>query len=223
MIRFIGALLISAVISYLLGSCNSAIIVCKLWKKTDIRTVGSKNAGLTNTFRVFGVGPAVLTLIGDLLKGVAAVILSRLVFSLLGTGLLFDGEYTTIFVGYISGFFAIIGHIFPIYYGFHGGKGVLVASSILLVIDPITFAIIIPFFALVVVLTRYVSVASISAAIAYPLITLAVQLIRHVPYVWLNVILVSMTSVLLIYMHRANIQRLKNGTENKFGSKKKQE
>lgn len=164
-----------------------------------------------------------LTLIGDLLKGVVAVILSRLVFNLLGTGLLYNGEYTTVFVGYIAGFFAIIGHIFPIYYGFHGGKGVLVASSILLVIDPITFAIIIPFFALVVILTRYVSVASISAAIAYPLITLAVQMIRGVPYVWLNVILVSVTSVLLIYMHRANIERLKNGTENKFGSKKKQE
>ncbi len=231
-LRFFLALGITAVISYLLGSINSAIIVCKLWKKTDIRTVGSKNAGLTNTLRVFGKGPAALTLIGDLSKGVISVLIGLLVFDLFDTGLvvestslLSDGtEYSTIFVGYVAGIFAILGHIFPIYYGFKGGKGVLVSCSILLVIDPITFCIEIPFFILVVILTRYVSVASISAAVAYPITTFVTQTLRgDVPYIWLNVTLVTVTSILLIYMHRENIKRLRAGTENKFGKKKTKE
>lgn len=226
-LNFIIALLITAVESYLLGSCNSAIIVCKLWKKTDIRTVGSKNAGLTNTFRIFGKGPAALTLIGDLSKGVIAVLIGKLIFHLLHVGI--GPTLDTTFVGYVAGIFAIIGHIFPIYYGFKGGKGVLVAASILLVVDPLTFAIIIPFFALMVILTRYVSVSSITAAVVYPILTGVSQTIRNhlepgaFPCVWLNVVLTVVTGILLIYMHRANIARLKNGTENKFGIKKKQE
>lgn len=224
--NFIIGIIITAVISYLLGSLNSAIIVCKLWKKTDIRTVGSKNAGLTNTFRVFGKGPAIATLIGDLFKGVIAVILSRVVFGFLNTGVEYIDmlgivQIDTTFVGYIAGFFAIIGHIFPLYYKFKGGKGVLVSCSILLVIDPVTFCIVIPFFILVVILTRYVSVASILAAVAYPIITFITQTLSDRPNVLLNTILVIGTSVLLIFMHRENIKRLRAGTENKFGSKKK--
>ena len=127
-------------------------------------------------------------------------------------------------MGYVAGIFAILGHIFPIYYGFKGGKGVLVSCSILLVIDPITFCIEIPFFILVVILTRYVSVASISAAVAYPITTFVTQTLRgDVPYIWLNVTLVTVTSILLIYMHRENIKRLRAGTENKFGKKKTKE
>ena len=223
--KFIIAIIITSIISYLLGSCNSAIIVCKIWKKTDIRSVGSKNAGLTNTFRVFGKGPAALTLFGDLAKGIIAVILGKLLFSLLGVGL-FVGEgipLDTRFVGYLAGIFAIIGHIFPIYYKFKGGKGVLVSCSILLVIDPLAFFILIPFFALIVILTRYVSVASITAAIAYPIVTFVSQSLRGFPNVWLNTLLVIFTSGLLIYMHKPNIKRLREGTENKFGTKKKPE
>lgn len=230
--NFWAALAISAVISYLLGSLNSSIIVCKMWKNTDIRTVGSGNAGLTNTYRVFGKGPAALTLIGDLAKGVIGVILSMLVFRLFGTGLIDylktpignEVEYTTVFVGYVSGIFSILGHIFPVYYGFKGGKGILVSCSILLVIDPITFCIEIPFFILMVIITRYVSVSSISAALLYPVTTFITQTIRgDVPYVWLNVVLVVITSTMLIYMHKENIKRLKAGTENKFTLKKKKE
>ncbi|MGN0653794.1 MAG: glycerol-3-phosphate 1-O-acyltransferase PlsY [Oscillospiraceae bacterium] len=224
------ALLITAIVSYLLGSLNFAIIVCKLWKKTDIRTVGSKNAGFTNTLRVFGKGPAIVTMIGDLSKGIVAVIIGILIFKLFKTGLVVPDymrdvvteEYSTVFVGYVAGIFAILGHIFPIYYGFKGGKGILVSCSILLVIDPVTFCIEIPFFILVVIITRYVSVASISAAVIYPITTFVTQTISgKYPYVWLNVILVSVTSIILIYMHKENIKRLRAGTENKFGKKKK--
>lgn len=212
-LMIIIALFLTAIISYLLGSLNSSIIVCKIWKKIDIRDFGSKNAGLTNTLRVFGKGPAIATLCGDLAKGVLSVIISRGIVDTIGV---FDD---TMFIGYIAGIFCMVGHVFPLYYGFHGGKGVLVASSILLAIDPLTFCIVIPFFLIMVFITKYVSVSSISAALAYPLITLFTQLIRGVDTAILNTCLAYFTGLFIIYMHRANIERLKNGTENKFKKK----
>ena len=234
--NFILALTLSAVVSYLLGSCNSAIIVVKLWKKVDVRDFGSKNAGLTNTLRCFGKGAALVTLLGDLAKGVVAVLLSKLIFVLLDTGIsdvlgseILKSEITGVnnlrFIGYIAGFLAILGHIFPLYYGFKGGKGILVSASILIVTDPLTFCIVIPFFALILALTKYVSVSSITAAIAYPIITFTTQyFISDVPksLALLHTILVIGTSILLIYMHKSNIVRLKNHTENKFSFKKKE-
>lgn len=222
MVKIIAAGVISVVISYLLGSCNSSIIVVRLLKHEDIREKGSKNAGLTNTLRCYGKFPALLTLIGDLGKGIVAVLLSILIFSLM----VGSGNFDRQTVGYISGIAAIVGHIFPIYYGFRGGKGILVSSSILIVIDPLTFAIIIPFFAVVLIISKYVSVASISAAVFYPILTFLLHyFVENQPLgtCLVHTALVAVTSVLLIYMHRANIQRLKNGTENKFFGKKKQE
>ena len=219
------ALALTAVISYLLGSCNSSIIVVRLLKHEDIREHGSKNAGLTNTLRCYGKGPAALTLIGDLAKGIVAVLLSQLVCRLI-LGSDFSEKYfiDAQAIGYIAGFFAILGHIFPIYYGFKGGKGVLVASSVLIVIDPLTFAIVIPFFILVVIITKYVSVGSISAAVAYPIITFCVNYFARgdaLNKALLYTAFTVCTGILLIYMHRANIQRLKAGTENKFSIKTK--
>ena len=219
------ALALTAVISYLLGSCNSSIIVVRLLKHEDIREHGSKNAGLTNTLRCYGKGPAALTLIGDLAKGLIAVLLSQRVCRLI-LGSDFSEKYfiDAQAIGYIAGFFAILGHIFPIYYGFKGGKGVLVASSVLIVIDPLTFAIVIPFFILVVIITKYVSVGSISAAVAYPIITFCVNYFARgdaLNKALLYTAFTVCTGILLIYMHRANIQRLKAGTENKFSIKKK--
>ncbi len=219
MFKIIAAGVISAVISYLLGSCNSSIIVVRLLKHEDVREHGSKNAGLTNTLRCYGKIPALLTLLGDLGKGIVSVMLSILVFRIM----VGEGGFDRQTVGYISGIFAILGHIFPIYYGFRGGKGVLVACSILLVIDWQTFVIIIPFFAIVLLISKYVSVASIASAVFYPILTFLLH--RFAEGEPLNICivhtaLVTVTSILLIYMHRANIQRLKNGTENRFIKKK---
>ena len=219
MLKLIIAGVISAVISYLLGSCNSSIIVVRLLKHEDVREHGSKNAGLTNTLRCYGKFPALLTLIGDLGKGIVSVLLSILVFRIF----IGEGSFNRQTVGYISGIFAILGHIFPIYYGFRGGKGVLVASSILLVIDWQTFVIIIPFFAVVLLISKYVSVASISAAVFYPVLTFLLHyFVQHEPLntCIVHTALVAVTGILLIYMHRTNIQRLRNGTENKFFKKK---
>lgn len=219
MLKLIIAGAISVIISYLLGSCNSSIITVRLLKNEDIREHGSKNAGLTNTLRCYGKIPALITLIGDLAKGIIAVLISRLIFTFIVGADNFDLQT----IGYIAGIAAIIGHIFPIYYGFKGGKGVLVSSSILIVIDPLTFAIIIPFFLIITLITRYVSVGSISAAIFYPILTFILHyFVEDVPLdlCIVHTCLVAVTGILLIYMHRENIKRLRNGTENKFGKKK---
>lgn len=208
-------LVIAIVASYLIGSVNSAITVCKIWKKQDIRDYGSKNAGLTNVLRVYGKMPALVTLICDLLKGVIAVMLTRLIAGWLGV---FDEN---LFISYISGISVMLGHIFPIYYGFHGGKGVLIAATTLLAIDPLTFCIIIPFFAVVLYFTRYVSVSSICAAIFYPLLTLITQGLRDYDLYILNAFMALAIGLLIVWMHRANIERLKNGTENRFSFNKK--
>ena len=219
-VKLIISLVISAVISYLMGGLNSAIISVKLLEGEDIRKHGSGNAGLTNTLRCFGKVPAICTLVGDLLKGVIAVLISKYVVLAL---ILPELEFPA-FIGYFSGIFCILGHIFPIYYGFKGGKGVLVSSSILLVVDPVCFCIIIPFFILMVILTKYVSVSSMTAAAVYPFLTFALQ---YFAYNWefnhalTDALLVVVTSIILIYMHKENIQRLKNGTENKFSVKSK--
>jgi glycerol-3-phosphate acyltransferase PlsY len=215
---FALSIILTVIISYLLGSLNSSIISVRILKHEDIRNVGSKSAGLTNTYRCFGAFPALCTLIGDLAKGVIAVLLSIFIFEKLA-----PGQFDRMSIGYVAGIFAIIGHIFPVYYRFKGGKGVLVSSSILLVIDPLTFVIIIPFFILMIALTRYVSVASITAAIVYPFLTFALHYFAEDVSLSLSLThtaLTACTSILLIYMHRANISRLKNHTENKFNLRK---
>ena len=128
------AILIAAAIGYFLGSINFSIPVVKMFLGKDIRTLGSNNAGLTNTFRCAGKKCAIFTLIGDLSKGIIAVGVSRWICGLLNAGLSSDND--THYIGYIAGLFAILGHVFPIYFGFKGGKGVLVGIASFLMVDP---------------------------------------------------------------------------------------
>lgn len=212
------AILISAVLSYLLGSFNSSILVVRLLKHQDIREFGSHNAGLTNTLRCFGKGCAALTLVGDLAKGIVAVLLSKGICELLGTGLTAQNDVH--FIGYIAGIFAILGHVFPIYYHFKGGKGVLVGVSVFLGIDWKVFLCLIVIFAVVLAISKYVSLGSIIAAACCPVVTFLFQFWRRgdLPmwYLWLNTGLAALMGAWVIYMHRTNIQRLKAGNENKF-------
>lgn len=212
------AILISAVLSYLLGSFNSSILVVRLLKHQDIREFGSHNAGLTNTLRCFGKGCAALTLVGDLAKGIVAVLLSRGICELLGTGLTAQNDVH--FIGYIAGIFAILGHVFPIYYHFKGGKGVLVGVSVFLGIDWKVFLCLIVIFAVVLAISKYVSLGSIIAAACCPVVTFLFQFWQRgdLPmwYLWLNTGLAALMGAWVIYMHRTNIQRLKAGNENKF-------
>ncbi len=217
---YVLAAAFTVVFSYLIGSVNSAITVCRIWKKSDIREHGSGNAGLTNVLRVFGKGPALATLLTDLAKGVCAVLICRAVVKY-GFGVTFFGNDR--FIGYVSGASVMIGHMFPIFYGFHGGKGVLIAATTLLAIDPLTCLISVSVFAIVLAATKYVSVGSICAAVAYPLFTLITQELRGIDGVLQNSLMALIICILIIYMHRSNIQRLSQGTENRFsfGGKKK--
>ncbi|MBR4622272.1 MAG: glycerol-3-phosphate 1-O-acyltransferase PlsY [Ruminococcus sp.] len=220
--NYFFSLLFTAVFCYLLGSVNSAITVCKVWKKKDIREYGSNNAGLTNVLRVFGKGPALATLICDLLKGVIGVLVCRILVTRVFDIVFFDDK---LFIGYVAGIFVMLGHIFPIFYGFHGGKGVLLTATTLLAIDPLTCALSLSVFILVVTFTKYVSLGSICAAVAYPIFTYVTQLLRDNDSRLINAGMALIFASLIVYMHRPNIQRLIEGNENKlsFGSKTKEE
>lgn len=221
-VMLVLTIILSAAVSYLLGSCNSAIIVGKLIKHKDIRNYGSKNAGLTNTLRCFGKGCALLTLIGDLGKGIVAVLLSKGICHLLNVSV--AGDEKVQFIGYVAGIAAILGHVFPLYYGFKGGKGVLVGVSVFLVIDWKAFCLMILIFAVVLAISKYVSLGSMISAACCPLITLILQLVlyteRPLWYTILNTAMAAVMGIWVIFMHRSNISRLRSGTENCFSFKK---
>lgn len=215
--KVLFALILAAAIGYLLGSLNFSIIVGKLMKGKDIRKLGSRNAGLTNTYRCFGPACAGMTLAGDLLKGIIAVSLSELFASLLKAGI--GTENDVKYIGFIAGFCAIIGHIFPLYYNFKGGKGVLVGVSAFIIIEPRVFVALIAVFAVMLALSKYVSLSSIISAAYSPLAVFLMSLIvdevgfgRSLLYMLLSIPMAAM----IIYMHRTNIERLKAGTETKF-------
>mgnify|MGYP002519431974 CR=1 FL=1 len=125
-------MLIAAVQAYFWGCFNGAVIVSKYILRDDVRNHGSHNAGMTNVLRVYGVGPAACTLLGDFAKGIVAVVLGRLIFHACGI----DGFDA----GYISGLGALLGHLFPIWFGFRGGKGVLTSVGIMLAINPMSIS-----------------------------------------------------------------------------------
>lgn len=211
--KIVLGLALTVLISYLIGSVNSAITICRIIKKDDIRKYGSGNAGLTNVLRVYGNGPAAVTLLCDLAKGVIAVVLCRVLVTDVLHVTFFDNR---LFIGYVAGLFVMLGHIFPVFYKFHGGKGVLIAATTLIAIDPLTCLFSVLVFAIILAVTKYVSVGSICAAFSYPLFTIITQSLRDMTGVWQNAAMALVIAFLITYMHKPNIKRLKAGTENKF-------
>ena len=215
--KVLFALILAATIGYLLGSLNFSIIVVQLVRGKDIRTMGSRNAGLTNTYRCCGPACAGLTLLGDLLKGVVAVALARLIAGWLKVGFLPDNDVH--YIGYIAAFFAIVGHVFPAYYGFKGGKGVLVGAASFLALDWRVFIALIAIFAVILALSKYVSLSSIMATAYGPLAVFLMSLIVNgsgFGRSFLYLILSLPMAAMIIWMHRTNIERLMNNTETKF-------
>jgi glycerol-3-phosphate acyltransferase PlsY len=212
-------IILSIVVSYLLGSINSAIIVSRALYKEDIRTHGSGNAGLTNILRTYGAKAAALTLIGDMLKGVLAIIFTSLFF-----GLSYSKGISTSPYCYLSGAFAVLGHVFPVFYGFKGGKGVLVTATMALVLCPLHFFVLLTVFAVIVVFSRYVSLGSIVVAALFPItVCLYIPLVLGIK---LPIIIAAATFFLggfVIWCHRSNIKRLLAGNEKKIsiGGEKK--
>ncbi len=195
-----------AVGAYLLGSVNCAMVVSRHAYHEDIRDYGSKNAGTTNMMRTYGKKAAGLTLLGDILKGVLSCTV----------GILLMGETG----GYVAGFFCIVGHIFPIWFEFRGGKGVATTAAVVLCLSPATFGVLFGLFVLLVLLTRYISLGSVVAMLFYPFVLWSFSLLpKNAPYFmvcpWRALVALAI-AVLIVYKHRENIRRLMSGKENKF-------
>ncbi len=204
--------LICAAIAYLLGGLNFAIIISKIKYHDDIRKYGSGNAGMTNMMRTYGRVAGIFTLLGDLLKAVVAVLLTEFLM----------GEVAA----HIAGFACMLGHCFPIWYGFKGGKGVAVAAAMILSLEPIVFLIVLIVFIIIVAVTRYISLGSIMGGLMYPIVLKAFYPHTHLPQYYSSLYFVIMicsvlTTLLLLFMHLENMKRLLAGKENKFSFKKK--
>ncbi len=204
----IAGFVLTALIAYTLGSLNFALILSKKMYGEDIREFGSKNAGTTNMARTYGKKAALFTILGDILKGVVAVIAgSFLMGATLG--------------GYFGGLMCVIGHVFPVFYGFRGGKGVATAAAVILVVNPIVFLVVLGVFVLTVLLTRYVSLGSCLAAAIFPFMTY--QFVAgKVPNWGQAFICAFLMAILVICKHHTNLRRLANGQESKFAFKKKE-
>ena len=206
---------ITTVIAYLLGSVNSAIIVGKL-HKIDIREHGSGNAGLTNTLRTLGKKAAVCVLLGDILKGVIAILIPIIISK-------FDfypNEYFAI-ITQLAGVAVVLGHIFPVYYGFKGGKGVLTSITVMFMINWEISLICLLLFVIIVAITKFVSLGSILAAFAFPCFVLFSDKIPFLTNRKDMLIFSIILAAIVIIKHRTNIVRLVQGKENKLSFKKK--
>ncbi len=195
-------LILSCIGGYLLGSANSSLIVGRFYG-VDVRKHGSGNAGTTNTLRTLGKKAAFFVLLGDLLKGFLAYL----------AGYYISGSALG---GMLCGTSAIIGHVWPVYFGFKGGKGVLTSLAVLLMIDWSIALMLLGIFIIIVLLTRYVSLGSIVGAALFPILSLILG--RSVE----TVVFSALIAVLIIFMHRSNIGRLLKGTESRLGSKKQE-
>ena len=162
------------IIAYLIGSLNPAIIITRLKTGKDIRTMGSGNAGFTNVLRSVGKGPAIATIVCDYLKGIIGVLIGWWIFSQLTvTNDVAPVEYV-IYGRYLAGLFVILGHSFPIYYGFRGGKSVVTANALMLVVDWRVFLIVLGTFLIIFFATKLISLGSIICAGLYPVYTLLI-------------------------------------------------
>ncbi|MBO5023528.1 MAG: glycerol-3-phosphate 1-O-acyltransferase PlsY [Clostridia bacterium] len=205
MALYILGIAICVIVPYLLGSLNFGVMISNKKYGDDVRTHGSGNAGATNMLRTYGKKAAALTVLGDALKAVVATLLG--LFLMPGDGF-----------AYVAAFFCMLGHAFPIFFKFKGGKGVVVAAAAMLVLNPIVCIICLLIFIVIVAFTGYVSLGSIIAAFLFPLLNYK-WYIYFAPLA-LKTIFCILMGLFIIFLHRKNIVRLFNGTENKFGKNK---
>ncbi len=200
--------IIFSILAYFIGSVNFSVIFSRKFAGFDVRDKGSGNAGTTNVLRTVGKRVAALTLVCDILKGVIAIGIAVI------AGKIWTDINTEI-LKYLAGFFVILGHTFPIFFEFRGGKGVATSLGVLLTLNWKIGLICLIFALILMAFTGMVSVGSILAAVLYPILTLFIGEIEF------GAIIVSiLISLLVIFNHRTNIKRLKNGTENKLSFKK---
>jgi len=206
--------LIVAVMAYLLGSIPFGYLLVRIFRGEDIRQTGSGNIGATNVARSGAKGLGIATLVLDALKGALAVVLSAYIasaFNVCAHGPCVAGlqlEATAALA-------AVIGHVFPVWLGFKGGKGVATALGVFCVLFPAAILVALAIFILVVAITRYVSLGSILGAIAFPV---AAYFLQNTDA--LSLLLASAVSLIVVLKHHQNISRLLAGTENRFGASK---
>ena len=205
--------IIMAIIAYLIGSINFSVIISKKVAGFDVREKGSGNAGTTNMLRSVGKGAAAITLLCDILKGIVAILIAIALESI------FNSEDKSLLVQ-IAGIAVVLGHTFPIFFGFKGGKGVATSLGILLMSNWQIGLICLIFALVLIILTRMVSVGSCAAAVLYPVLTLFINehyiVSEGSGYLIYSIIL----AVIVLFNHRTNIKRIMNGTENRISFKK---
>lgn len=224
-------MILAAVAAYLISSVNTSIIVTQVVLHKDIRTMGSGNAGFTNVLRCVGKTPAVITFIGDFLKGIVSVSIALLLV------LTIPGEQAELYRGYliyIAGLFAVVGHTFPVYYKFKGGKGVVTTFAVMLMTDWRTLVCALLIFAVFFILTHIISLCALINFSLYVFtafiwrfldlrgVTSFLSTIPHPtwPFVLYSAVMALLMGVLVIVRHKDNIKRLLNGTEKKIKAKK---
>lgn len=200
--------IVVGLIAYLLGSISFSVIFSKKFAGFDVRDKGSKNAGTTNVLRTVGKKAAILTLICDILKGVLAVIIAYVV------GLIITDINRALLIQ-IAGICVVIGHSFPIFFKFKGGKGVATSLGVLLTINWQIGLICLVFALIIMIFTKMVSLGSVLAAILFPVLTIFINqnyLVSNANYIIFGILLAAF----VIFLHRENIQRILEGKENKL-------
>lgn len=187
--------IVFAIIAYLLGSIPSGLIVGKFGYKIDIREHGSGNLGATNTFRILGIKAGIIVTVADILKGTVATVIP----------LFFDAEVYRLAIG----LFAVVGHTYPLFAKFKGGKAVATSGGILLGISPLLFAIIVTSFILTLYISKYVSLSSMITGVIAVVVSIIFQDIGLI-------IVTGLLAIFVLYRHSENIKRIKNKTEPKI-------
>ena len=209
-----AAYIIVGIVAYLIGSISFSVIISKKMAGFDVREKGSGNAGATNMLRSVGKKAAILTLLGDALKGVVAILFAIIV------GAIAKSADKSLLVQ-IAGILVVVGHTYPVFFGFKGGKGVATALGVLLMTNWKIGLICLVFALVIMALTRIVSAGSVVAAVLFPVLVLFMHtnytISEGSSYFIYSIILAA----IVIFNHRANIQRILNGTENKLSFKKK--
>lgn len=212
------AYILMAIIAYAIGSINFSVIISKKMAGFDVREKGSGNAGSTNVLRTVGKKAAALTLVCDILKGVISVLIALLVGTIAG-----ESANSAIIVE-IAALAVVIGHTFPIFFGFRGGKGVATSLGVILIVNWKIGLICLVFALALMALTRMVSLGSISASVLFAVLTIFIRdsYIGGIDFDFSFIVFGILLAALVIFNHRSNLKRIINGTENKLGSKKKE-
>ena len=209
-----AAYIIIAIIAYAIGSINFSVIISRKMAGFDVREKGSGNAGTTNILRTVGKRAAIVTLICDILKGVVAILIAWIV------GKIAKNADAVLLVQ-IAGLLVVIGHAFPIFFEFRGGKGVATSLGVLLTMNWKIGLICLIFAVVIIAVTRMVSMGSIGAAVLFPILTLFIKEHYIVEATGFKYFIFGiLLALLVIFQHRENIKRIKNGTENKLSFKK---